>query len=196
MENRVRHLFGLSIEARIAAADFLSDSIAKAAMRLVQCLLNNGKLLVCGQGGSAANGLHFSSALLNYYEVERPALPVIALNTDPAVLTMFSQEGHAEQLFARQLQALGQKEDVLIILTTSGQAMSLLYAVHSAHDRGMDVICLSGGDGGVLANHLGPEDIEIRASGETSAIIRETHLFILHCFCDLIEQSLFGQVLG
>ena len=196
MEDRVRHLFGASIEAKIAAADLLSGQIAKASMCLVNCLLNNGKIFVCGHGGSAANGLHFSTAMLNHFEAERPGLPVISLTTDPAVLTAFGQEGHSDQIFARQLQALGQAGDVLLTLSTSGNAMSLLNAVHAAHDRGMDVVALNGRDGGMLVNHLGPEDIELRVPGDTAAHIRETHLFILHCFCDLIDQSLFGQMLG
>ena len=196
MEDRVRQLFGASIEAKIAAVDLLSGLIAKASLCLVHCLLNNGKIFVCGQGGSAANGLHFSTAMLNYFEVERPGLPVISLTADPAFLTACGHEGHFEHMFARQLQALGQAGDVLLMLSTSGNAMSLLNVVHAAHDREMDVVVLSGRDGGLIVNHLGPEDIELRVPGETAAHIREIHLAILHCFCDLIDQSLFGQMLG
>jgi D-sedoheptulose 7-phosphate isomerase len=196
MENRVRYLFGASIENRIAAADGLSDLISQAATCLVHCLLNNGKIFICGQGASAANGLHFSTALLNHFEIERPALPVIALTSDPAVLTVFGQHGRAEHIFERQIQALGQAEDVLIVLSTTGHAVSLLNAVHAAHEKSMRVVVLSGRDGGALVSHLVEQDIELRVPGETAALIRETHLFILHCFCDLIEQSLFGQILG
>ena len=193
MEDRVRHLFGVSIEAKIAVADLLSPAIANAGLRLVNCLLNDGKILLCGNGGSAANCLHFSAAMLNHFDVERPPLPVIALSTDISVLTAVTNEGHYDQVFARQIQALGQEGDVLLALSTSGNSDSVLHAVNAANDRGMDTIALSGRDGGVLANHLGPEDIELRVQGDTSARIRETHLFILHCFCDLIDQSLFGQ---
>lgn len=194
MEERVKHLFGVSIEERIAAADTLSNAIAQAASRLVKCLLNESKILVCGTGGSAANGLHFSTAMINRFDAERPALPVLALATDPALTTAMLTDGQVEQLFARQIQALGQEGDLLLVLSTSGNSDHLLHAVHAAHDRGLDVLVLSGPDGGVLANHLGPEDIELRVIGDTAARIRETHLFILHCFCDLIEQSLFGQL--
>ena len=196
MEERIKHLFGVSIEERLAAADTLSPVIAQAASRLVKCLLNDAKILLCGTGGSAANGLHFSHAMINRFDVERPSLPVLALSTDMAILTAMVSEGHPEQLFARQIQAFGQDGDVLLVLTTSGNSEYLLHAVHAAHDRGMDVVVLSGRDGGILANHLGPEDIELRVLGETAARIRETHLFIVHCFCDAIEQSLFGQLLG
>lgn len=196
MEDRVRQLFGVNIEAKIAVADVLSASIAKAGLRLVNCLLNDGKILLCGNGGSAANCLHFSAAMINHFEVERPPLPVIALATDVSSLTSIINDNHYDQIFARQIHALGQEGDVLIALSTSGNADSILHAVNAANDRGMDTIALSGRDGGVLANHLGPEDIELRVHADNAALIRETHLFILHCFCDLIDQSLFGQMLG
>jgi D-sedoheptulose 7-phosphate isomerase len=196
MEDRVRHLFGVSIEAKIAAADTLPAGIAKAGLRLVNCLLSDGKILLCGNGGSAANCLHFSATMINHLDVERPPLPVIALNTDMSALTAVSNDGHFDQVFARQIHALGQQGDLLVALTTSGNSNSILQAVNAANDRGMDTIALSGRDGGVLANHLGPEDIELRVAGDNAARIRETHLFILNCFCDLIDQSLFGQMLG
>lgn len=196
MEDRIRHLFGICIEAKITVADAMSAEIAKAGLRLVNCLLNDGKILLCGNGGSAANCLHFSNAMLNRFEVERPALPVIALQSDPSIATSIGNDGHFDQLFARQILALGQEGDVLLSLTTSGNSDAILQAVSAAHDRGMDTIALNGRDGGVLANHLGPEDIELRVPIDNHARIREMHLFILHCFCDLIEQSLFGQMLG
>ncbi|QMT61892.1 SIS domain-containing protein [Legionella sp. PC997] len=196
MEDRVRHLFGVNIETKIALADSLSDSIAKAGQRLVNCLLADGKILLCGNGGSSANCMHFASAMLNQFEVERPSLPVINLSTDASSLSYSANDNHYNQVFARQIQALGQENDVLLLLTTSGNSDSMLHALHAANERGMDTVALSGRDGGVLANHLGPEDIELRVASDNSARIREMHLFILHCFCDLIDQSLFGQVLG
>lgn len=196
MEDRVRQLFGVSIEAKIAVADALSAPIAKAGLRLVNCLLNDNKILLCGSGGSAANCLHFSAAMINHFEVERPPLPVISLTTDMSCLTSIANDSHYDQIFARQIQALGQEGDVLLVLSTTGNADTILQAVNAANDRGMDTIALSGRDGGVLANHLGPEDIELRVQADTAARIREMHLFILHCFADLIDQSLFGQMLG
>jgi D-sedoheptulose 7-phosphate isomerase len=196
MVERIRHLFGLNIEAKIAAADALSDLIAKAGQLLVNCLLNDGKLFICGNGGSSANCMHFASSMLNRFEVERPSLPLINLSGDAACLSSFANEHHYGQVFARQIQALGHEQDVLILLTTTGNSDSMLSALHAANERGMDTIALSGRDGGVLANHLGPEDIEIRVALDNSSLIRELHLFILNGFCDLIDQSLFGQVLG
>jgi D-sedoheptulose 7-phosphate isomerase len=196
MADRIKQLFGASIEAKIATADTLSVLIAKAGLRLVNCLLKEGKILLCGNGASAANCLHFSMAMVNHFEVERPPLPVIALVTDISSVTAIANDNHYDQIFARQIQALGREGDVLLILSTSGNADSLLQAVNAANDRGMDTIALSGRDGGILANHLGPEDIELRVQGDNAARIREMHLFILNCFCDLIDQSLFGQMLG
>lgn len=196
MEERVRHLFGVQIETKMAVADALSDSIAKAGQRLVNCLLNDGKIFICGNGASSANCLHFSSAMLNHFEVERPSLPVFNLCADGICLSSFANEHNYAQVFARQIQALGQEQDVLVLLTTSGNSDSLLQALQAANERGMDTIALSGRDGGVLANHLGPEDIELRVGSDNASRIRELHLFILHCFCDLIDQSLFSQVLG
>lgn len=196
LEERVRQLFGFSIETKIALADSLSDAIAKAGQRLVNCLLADGKILLCGNGGSSANCMHFASAMLNHFEVERPSLPVLNLCADAACISSFADEHHYSQIFARQIQAFGQEQDVLLLLTTSGSSDSMLHAMQAASERGMDTIALSGRDGGVLANHLGPEDIELRVASDSSARIREMHLFILHCFCDLIDQSLFGQVLG
>jgi len=196
LEERVRHLFGVNIETKIAVADALSDSIAKAGQMLVNCLLNEGKILICGNGGSGANCMHFTSSMLNHFEVERPPLPVFNLGVDVTTLTSFANENHYSQVFARQIQALGKEQDVLLLLTTSGNSDSMLYALQAANECGMDTIALSGRDGGVLANHLGPEDIELRVISDNAARIRELHLFILHCFCDLIDQSLFGQVLG
>lgn len=196
LDERVRQLFGHNIESKIAMADTMSTAIAAAANRLVTCLLSDNKILLCGNGGSAANCMHFSAAMLNHFDVERPPLPVISLINDMSALTAIANEGHYDQVFARQIQALGHENDVLLVLSTTGNSNSILAAVNAANEKGIDTIALSGRDGGVLANHLGPEDIELRAPGDTAARIRETHLFILHCFCDLIDQSLFGQMLG
>jgi D-sedoheptulose 7-phosphate isomerase len=195
-EDRIRHQFGMSFEAKMALVETLATPIAQASERLVNCLLNDGKILLCGHGGSAANCMHFTAAMLHRFDVERPPLPVFALATDTAVLTGITNEGHNELHFARQIQALGQQNDILLVLTTSGYSTGIVHAVNAAHDRGMDVLALTGRDGGLLSNHLGPEDMELRVAAEQSSLIREMHLFILHCFCDLIDHALFGQLSG
>jgi D-sedoheptulose 7-phosphate isomerase len=194
MEEKIRHLFGVSIEIKMGAFEQLSPNIAKAGKRLVDCLLNDGKILLAGNGGSAANCYHFSANLLNRFDVERPPLPVINIVGESPLLTGLANEHHYQHALARSVQALGQEGDVLIALTTTGNSDAILNALHAAHERGMDTIALSGRDGGVLACHLGPEDIELRVQAENTARIREIHLFILHCFCDLIDNALFAQM--
>ncbi len=195
IEERVKHLFGTSIETNIAVAELLSERIAKAASLLINCLLSDRKIVLCGNGGSAANCLHFSAALLHLYEVDRPALPVITLNADTPALTAIAQDSHYDRVFARQIHALGKEGDILILLSTTGNGISMLKAINAAHERGMVNIVLSGKDGGELAKHLHGNDIELRVCSDKAARIRESHLFILHCFCDAIDQSLFGEML-
>tara|TARA_Y100001956_G_C4110734_1_gene182302 strand:+ start:648 stop:1238 length:591 start_codon:yes stop_codon:yes gene_type:complete len=193
MIERIRQLFGLSVENKMAIAEAIGPLIAQASTRLVECLLNDGKILICGNGGSAANGLHFSTALLNHFGVERPSLPAISLMSDITTLTSMVNDNQVDQIFSKQINALGKENDILITISTSGNANNLLHAVQAAHEQGMSNIVLSGREGGIIANHLGPEDIEIRVGLNHAARIREMHLFILHGFCDLIDQSLFGQ---
>lgn len=185
-QDYIRTLLANNLESQMSIADDLPTMIDSGAQKIVNCLLQDGKLLVCGIGASAANALHFSTALIHEYTVERPALPAVVLAQD---LTFNDDNA---QIFARQIQALGTEKDLLLILTTTGDSNSLINAVHAAKEREMDILVLSGRNGGILSNHLGPEDLEIRVSLHHPARIREMHLFILHCFCDLIDQALFG----
>lgn len=196
MDEQVKQLFGSSIETNILAADTLSEHIARAAQKLIDCLLKDKKIMICGQGGSAATCMHFSSIMLNHFEVERPSLPVINLCSDLSALTSFVSDNNYDQCFSSQISALGQEGDVLIIFTSSGNSNVMLNALHAADERGMDTIALNGRDGGVLANHLGPDDVELRVDSSNSARIREVHLFIIHSFAYLIDQYLFGQEAG
>lgn len=193
VEERIKQAFGLSVETKMAAVDILAPTIAKAAETMVQCLLSEGKILSCGNGGSACDAQHFSSELLNRFETERPSLPAVALTTDTATLTAIANDYQYDQIFAKQIHALAQPNDLLLAITTSGNSNSIIRAVEAAHDRDVSVIALTGRDGGVLANHLGPEDIELRVPSDTTARIQEVHLTIIHCLCDVIDQRLFGQ---
>lgn len=195
-EERVKQLFGESIETKISAADMLAETIVKAGLRMVECLLNEGKILTCGNGGSAGDAQHFASELINRFETERPALPSISLCTDSSVITSIANDYSYQQVFSKQVQALGQGNDLLMVVTTSGNSSSVIKAVEAAHEREMDVIALTGRDGGVLANHLGPLDTEIRVPSESTARIQEVHITIIHCLCDLIDERLFGQFQG
>jgi len=195
LEERVRQLFGSGIEAQIAAADALSEAIAKAAERMAECLLNDKKILVCGAGVSAANAQHFSCALINHFGVERPSLPVINLSADNVSLSALADENHYDQLFSRQILALGQPGDLLLNITTSGQDNGALQAVQAANERGLDTIALCGREGGVLSTHLGPSDLPLYVNADSTPRVREIHLFILHCFCDLIDQIIFRHTM-
>ena len=191
---RIRTLFTQDIESKIALVDILSEQIARAGAQLVDCLLADGRVFICGIGGSMANCLHFSTAMQHYFEAERPSLPVISLSGDVSSLTRMANDGPFDHLFSRQIDALGQPNDKLMVLSTAGNSNSILHAVNTARAKGIATIALTGRDGGLLANQLGAGDIELRVPGAYAARIREVHLFILHCFCDLIDRALFGMI--
>jgi D-sedoheptulose 7-phosphate isomerase len=171
----------------------LGDRIEAAAVRLANCLLNDGKILCCGNGGSATEALHLSSELLNRYDRDRPGLPAIALTTDVAAITSIANDYSFDEVFAKPILALGQASDVLVIYTTSGNSANLLKAVSAAHDRDMSIIALSGRDGGPLAPLLRDSDLELRVPSDSTARVQEVHLLITHCLCDLIDLQLFGE---
>lgn len=190
---RIKEQFSDSIQTKISAADILPDSIAAAAEVIVNALLNGHKILSCGNGGSACDSQHFSSELLNRYLTERPSLPAIALTTDTATITAIGNDYTYDDIFAKQIRALGQPEDVLLAISTSGNSSNVLRAMEAAHDRGMHVVALTGREGGDMASLIHPQDVEVRVPSQVTARIQETHLLIIHCLCDLIDLRLFGQ---
>jgi D-sedoheptulose 7-phosphate isomerase len=177
-----------------AAAINMPGLIELAATRMAACLLNDSKILCCGNGGSATQAQHFASEMLNRFERERPGLPAVALTTDTATLTSIANDYHYQEVFARQVRALGQAGDILLVYSTSGNSSSILAAIRAAHDRQMDVVALTGRDGGLLTSLLvSATDVEVRVAGDSTARIQEVHLVITHCLCDLIDQQLFGS---
>jgi D-sedoheptulose 7-phosphate isomerase len=190
---RVRQLFDESIQIKHDSRDLLSESIAEAAMMMAECLLTDGKLLVCGNGGSAADAQHFASELLNRFETERPGLPAIALTTDSSTLTSIANDYQFADVFAKQIRALGQPNDVLVCFTTSGESQNILQATAAAHDRDMKVALITGRDGGQAANMLSESDIEVCVPAWSTARIQEVHVVIIHCLCDLIDRRLLGH---
>ena len=193
LQERIHQHFTDSLQTGQEALDNLSELIEIAATKIAQALVNDGKILVCGNGGSAAHAQHFSSKMLNRYERERPSLPAISLTCDTSTLTSITNDYQYDEVFAKQIRALGHAGDILLVFTTSGNSANILSAVTAAHDRDLTVIALTGRDGGAVAPLLNDSDIEIRIPSPTTARVQETHLIILHCLCDLIDHQLFGE---
>jgi phosphoheptose isomerase len=190
---RVKHNFSESIQTNINAADTLSDVLAMACEKIVQCLLDGHKIMSCGNGGSACDAMRFSSQMLNRFKHERPSLPAIALTADIATLTSIANDYSYNDIFAKQVRALGHSGDVLLAISTSGNSANVINAIKAAHDKNIIVIALTGADGGKIPGILYDDDIEIRIPAHEVARIQETHLLIIHCICDIVDFQLFGH---
>ncbi len=190
---RVRKHFAHSIETKTAAAEVLGPAITQASEAMVNSLLNGRKILACGNGGSAGDAQHFSAELLNRFERERPSLPAIAITTDTSTLTSIANDYSYEEVFSKQIQALGQAGDILLAISTSGNSANVVKAIVAAHDREMLVVALTGREGGKMAATYNDNDIEIRVPAQSTARIQEVHLLVIHCLCDLIDTQLFGS---
>lgn len=190
---RVENNFRESIETTRAAMEALVAQITAAAMQMMNALIDERKILACGNGGSAADAQHFSAEMLNRFERERPGLPAIALTTDTSTLTSIANDYRFDDIFAKQVRALGQSGDVLLAISTSGNSSNVILAVEAAHERGMSCVALNGRDGGELAPALAGRDINICVPGPSTARIQEVHGIIIHCLCDLIDYQLLGE---
>ena len=189
---RIRRQFNDSAQLKLKALDALAEPIARATEIMVECLLANSKILVCGNGGSAADSQHFSAELLNRFERERPGLAAIALTTDTSTLTSIANDYEFAQVFSKQVSALGQAGDVLLGISTSGNSKNVARAVSAAHEREMRVVALTGRGGGEIGTLLTPEDVHICVPHSQTARIQEVHLLTLHCLCDGIDSMLLG----
>ena len=187
---RIAAQFNESANLKLSAAAALGAPIAAASLLLADCLRAGGKVMACGNGGSAADAQHFSSELLNRFELERPGLPAVALTTDSSTLTSIANDYSYNDVFAKQVRALGQPLDVLLAISTSGNSENVLRAIQAAHERGLKVVALTGRDGGAIAGALGADDIEIRVPAERTCRIQEVHLLAIHALCDLIDAEL------
>jgi D-sedoheptulose 7-phosphate isomerase len=159
---------------------------------MVQCLTHDGKILACGNGGSAADSQHFAAELLNRFEMERPGLAAIALTTDSSTLTSIANDYDFEQVFSKQVRALGHAKDLLLAISTSGNSRNVVAAIEVAHECQMGVVALTGRDGGKVGEILRPSDIHICVPATSTARIQEVHLLTLHCLCDAIDCLLLG----
>lgn len=190
---RIKDNFNESIKLKSDSVDTLAPLIAKAASTMADCLLQEHKILSCGNGGSAADSQHFSSEMLNRFEMERPGLPAIALTTDSSTLTSIANDYQYADIFSKQVRALGQPGDVLLAFSTSGESHNIIHAIDAAHDRSMIVVALTGREGGQVAGLMQVKDVEIRVPSWSTARIQEVHLMIIHSICDLIDRQLLGQ---
>lgn len=192
MIERIIGHFNESAHLKLDVAELLAPAIAGAADQILQCVLRDGKVLSCGNGGSAADAQHFSSEMVNRFELDRPGLAAIALSTDSSTLTSIANDVAFEQVFARQVSALGHPGDVLLAISTSGNSRNVVAAIEAAHEGGIAVVVLTGRDGGRMTELLAPGDVNICVPARSTARIQEVHLLALHCLCDAIDCLLLG----
>ncbi len=192
LSERISGHFKASAQTKLNAAAALTPVIEAAARLMVHTLTQGGKIMACGNGGSAADAQHFASEMVNRFEQERPGLAAIALTTDTSTLTSIANDYAYEQVFARQVKALGLPGDILLAISTSGNSPSILQAVMAAHTRGMSVIALTGFSGGRLAEQLSHTDVFLCVPAESTARIQEVHLLTIHCLCDAVDSVLLG----
>jgi D-sedoheptulose 7-phosphate isomerase len=193
LQGRVAAHFAESAQLKLAASKALGGPIVRAGIVLAEALRAGGKVLACGNGGSAADAQHFAAELVNRFEIERPPLAAIALTTDTSTLTSIANDFTYQQVFSKQLRALGRRGDVLLAISTSGNSANVIEAVGTAHELGLRVIGLTGNTGGKMAALLGGEDVSICVPHKSTARIQEVHLLVLHCLCDAIDFQLFGE---
>ncbi len=191
--DRICQHFEDSAELKRVAATQLAGPIAQAVELMTAALAADRKLLVCGNGGSAADSQHMAAELVGRFERERPELAAIALSTDTSTLTAVANDYGFDQVFARQVRALGREGDVLVAISTSGESANVFAAVRAAHERGLSVVALTGRGGGRIGAALQGADIHLCVPHDRTARIQEVHLLIIHCLCDGIDASLLGD---
>jgi D-sedoheptulose 7-phosphate isomerase len=193
LEQRIQQQFFDSADLKYQSAEALTRPIADAVHAVVGCITAGGKILACGNGGSASDAQHFAAELVGRFERERPGLAAIALTTDTSVLTAIGNDYDFSQVFAKQVQALGQPGDVLLALTTSGNSANVLAAVDAARAKDMTVVALTGRGGGKMREKLLETDVHICVPHERTARIQEVHILAIHCLCDAVDLQLLGE---
>ena len=193
LEQRIQQHFIDSADLKYQSAQTLSKPIAQAVQAMLACVTSGGKVLACGNGGSAADAQHFSAEFVGRYERERPELGAIALTTDSSIITAIANDYDFSSIFSRQVRALGQPGDVLLAITTSGNSANVLAAVEAAHEREMTVVALTGRGGGKMTHTLRDTDVHICVPHERTARIQEVHILVLHCLCDGVDNQLLGE---
>jgi len=191
--HRIRVHFADSAQLKLAAVDTLAPQIARAAALMTDCLLADGKILACGNGGSASDAQHFAAEMVGRFERERPELPAVSLATDTSILTAVANDYDFGQIFAKQVRALGRSGDVLLAISTSGNSGNVIAAVDAAHERELRIVALTGKGGGRVGELLTPNDVHLCVPHSVTARIQEVHILTIHCLCDAIDASLLGD---
>jgi D-sedoheptulose 7-phosphate isomerase len=194
LTDRIAKQFSDSAQTKLQAAGTMAGPIAAAVQLMVASLRTGGKIMACGNGGSAADSQHFAAELLNRFEMERAPLAAIALTTDTSTLTSIANDYAYEQVFAKQVAALGKPGDVLLAISTSGNSPNVLAAMAVAREHGVRVVALTGKGGGTMAAALAADDIHLCVPAERTARIQEVHLLVLHCLCDGIDALMLGEL--
>jgi D-sedoheptulose 7-phosphate isomerase len=193
LEAQVASHFADSAKLKVDAAKVLSAPIARGIGLMAASLEAGGKILACGNGGSAADAQHFAAELVNRFERERPPLAGLALTTDSSTLTSIGNDYSYELVFEKQLRALGRRGDVLLAISTSGNSANVIAAMRAARELGMRIVALTGNGGGKMAAYLAAEDVHVCVPHKRTMRIQEVHLLALHCLCDGIDTQLFGE---
>ena len=193
LQSRIAAHFTESANLKLAASKVLADPLARATELLVEALRGGGKIMSCGNGGSAADAQHFAAELVNRFEMERPPLAAVALSTDTSSLTSIANDYAYQQVFSKPLRALGRRGDALLAISTSGNSANVVDAIGAAHELGIRVVALTGNGGGKMGVALRPEDVHLCVPHRTTARIQEVHLLCLHCLCDGIDTLLFSR---
>ena len=189
---RISQQFHDSAQTKLDAMELLAAPISDAVQAMVACLVNDGKILACGYGGSAADAQHFAAELVGRFEAERQELAAIALTTDSSILTAIANDYSFNVIYAKQVRALGRPGDVLLAISTSGNSANIIEAIKAAHSNDLTVVALTGKGGGQIGSLLREGDIHICVPAERTARIQETHLLVIHCLCDGIDCLLLG----
>lgn len=196
LEQRIEQQFIDSADLKYQAAQVLSKPIAAAVQALLACVTSGGKVLACGNGGSAADAQHFAAEFVGRFERERPELGAIALTTDSSILTAIANDYDFNQIYVKQVRALGQPGDVLLAISTSGNSANILAAIEAAHEREMTIVAMTGKGGGKIGMALRDTDVHICVPHDRTARIQEVHLLVLHCLCDGVDTQLLGETEG
>ena len=193
LEQRIQQNFIDSADLKYQAAQVLSKPIAQAVQAILACVTSGGKVLACGNGGSAADSQHFAAELVGRFERERPGLPAIALTTDTSALTAIANDYDYDRVFSKQVEALGNAGDVLLAISTSGNSKNIVEAMKAAQARNLVVIALTGRDGGAMGKLCGPRDFHLNVAHPRTMRIQEIHLLVVHCLCEVVDNVLFGE---